>query len=62
MISNSWKRARPQTKELKKIVYAINEGNLKKVVADHEARGWQRASENKKHGNGLGCLMIWDKR
>lgn len=52
-----WKRSHP--KQLKKVVYAINEVNLNKIVADHEGRGWIRASENKEHGYGLGCLMVW---
>jgi hypothetical protein len=53
----SWKNDRPQ--QLKKIVYAMNASKLNKLVADHEDRGWIRASENKKHGYGLGCLVIW---
>jgi hypothetical protein len=60
VIANSWKQARP--KDLKKVVYAINETNLKKVVADHEERGWKQASEIKEYGYGLGCLMVWDKQ
>jgi hypothetical protein len=48
-------------RKLKKIVYAINDHNLKKVVEDHESRGWQKASEFKEYGYGLGCLMVWGK-
>jgi hypothetical protein len=56
----SWKQDRP--KQLKKIVYALTESTLKKLISTHENRGWSLASEIKKHGNGLGCLMICDKR
>jgi hypothetical protein len=55
----SWKDTRPR--QLKKVVYAISDHNLKKVVSDHEARGWARASEYKEYGYGLGCLMVWNK-
>jgi predicted unusual protein kinase regulating ubiquinone biosynthesis (AarF/ABC1/UbiB family) len=56
----SWKDRRPR--QLKKVVYAINDHNLKKVVKDHEERGWARASEDKEYGYGLGCLMIWNRQ
>jgi hypothetical protein len=50
-----------QFKQLKKVVYAINDSNLEKVIKDHESHGWARASENKEYGYGLGCLMVWGK-
>jgi hypothetical protein len=53
----SWKYDRPR--ELKKIAYALTESTLNKVIEDHESRGWTKASEVKKHGYGVGCLMIW---
>jgi hypothetical protein len=56
----SWKQDRP--KQLKKIVYALTETTLLKLIKTHENRGWSLASEIKKHRNGLGCLMICDKR
>ncbi|WP_156341112.1 hypothetical protein [Cytobacillus solani] len=39
----------------------MTEWKLKSVVEAHEERGWVQASEFKKHGYGLGCLMIWGK-
>jgi hypothetical protein len=56
----SWKDVRP--KQLKKIVYALDDKKLNKVVEAHEGRGWSRASENKEYNYGLGCLVIWDKQ
>lgn len=58
-MGKSWKDVQPR--QLKKIVYAINDVKLKKVVSDHESRGWTKASEIKEYGYGLGCLMVWDK-
>jgi hypothetical protein len=55
-----WKNVRPR--QLKKVVYAINEHNLIKNIKDHEKRGWSIASEIKEHGYGLGCLMTWAKK
>lgn len=57
---SGWKSQRPR--ELKKVVYAINDNNLKKVVADHEARGWMVASEVREYGYGWGCLMKWNRQ
>ncbi|WP_175596781.1 hypothetical protein [Bacillus sp. MRMR6] len=56
----SWKDGRP--KQLKKVVYALNDTKLKQVVEAHEDRGWSRASDNKEYGYGLGCLMVWNKQ
>ncbi|NRD80300.1 hypothetical protein HPT25_23545 [Bacillus sp. BRMEA1] len=55
----SWKQDHP--KQLKKIVYALSEGNLKKVILDHESRGWAKASDVKEYNYGVGCLMIWNR-
>ncbi|MEH7503267.1 hypothetical protein V7152_14860 [Neobacillus drentensis] len=55
----SWKYGR--LKQLKKIVYSMTDTTLMKIIKDHENRGWSKASEIKKHGYGLGCLMIWKK-
>ncbi|MBO0959551.1 hypothetical protein J1P26_07365 [Neobacillus sp. MM2021_6] len=55
----SWRDNRPR--QLKKVVYAINENNLKKVVSDHENRGWAIASDAREYGYGWGCLMKWNK-
>jgi hypothetical protein len=55
----SWKYGRP--KQLKKVVYSLTEATLMKIIKEHEIRGWSKGSEIKKHGYGLGCLMIWGK-
>lgn len=55
----SWRNNRPR--QLKKVVYAINEHNLKKLIKDHEERGWSVGSDVKEHGYGVGCLMICKK-
>lgn len=47
-----------QHRQLKKVVYGMNETTLNKVVKSHEDRGWVRASEIKEYGYGLGILMI----
>ncbi|KQL17658.1 hypothetical protein AN957_02870 [Cytobacillus solani] len=59
MSNRGWKSQQPR--QLKKIAYALTEWKLKSVVEAHEERGWVQASEFKKHGYGLGCLMIWGK-
>jgi hypothetical protein len=40
----------------------MNPGIIERVIKSHEDRGWVRASEVKKHGNGLGCLMTMENR
>jgi hypothetical protein len=55
----SWRDRQPR--QLKKIVYALTENKLLKLIETHEGRGWAQASEIKEHGYGLGCLMIWAK-
>ena len=47
--------------QLKKVVYAMNPSNLNKLIADHESCGWEKASEIKEYGYGLGILMIFEK-
>lgn len=59
VINLSWKNTHP--KVLKKVVYALNEPTLKKLIKDHEDRGWSQASEIKEHGYGFGCLMEFKK-
>lgn len=51
-----WRDVQPR--KLKKVVYGINESNIKKVIKSHEDRGWEQASEIKEYGYGLGCLMV----
>lgn len=46
-------------RQLKKIVYALNEHKLNKNIAAHETRGWVTASEIKEYGYGVAVLMIW---
>jgi hypothetical protein len=53
----SWKTDQPR--KLKKIVFGLTDTSIKKVISDHESRGWVKASEIKEHGYGLGCLMVW---
>jgi hypothetical protein len=55
----SWRDRQPR--QLKKIVYALTENKLLKLIEIHEGRGWSKASEIKEHGYGVGCLMIWAK-
>jgi hypothetical protein len=57
MATKGWKSQQPR--QLKKIAYALTEGKLRSLVKSHEERGWAQASEFKKHGYGLGCLLIW---
>lgn len=57
---NGWKAQAP--KQLKKVVYALNENNLNKVIAAHEARGWQIKSEVKEYRNGVAVLMYFPTR
>lgn len=59
MISG-WTNARPR--QLKKVVFAMSEEKLKKLIINHEVRGWKTAGDVKKYGYGLGCQMVWDKR
>jgi hypothetical protein len=59
-MGRDWVYGRP--KELKKPVYAMNAVNLQKLIAKNEERGWKLASEIKKHGYGLGCMMVWDRQ
>ncbi|MGX1262971.1 hypothetical protein RKD55_000775 [Rossellomorea marisflavi] len=47
---------------LKKIVFGMTEETIGKVIANHEARGWRQSTPIKKHGYGLGCQMIWQKK
>ena len=54
----SWRNTH---KQLKKVVYGINEHNLRKLISEHEARGWSQCSEIKKYGYGYGCLMKYNK-
>lgn len=48
-------------RQLRKIVYAMNEHGLNKNIQAHESRGWVKASEIKEHGYGVGVLMVWGK-
>lgn len=48
-------------RQLRKIVYALNEYKLNKNIAAHENRGWVTASEVKEHGYGWGVLMVWNQ-
>lgn len=48
-------------KQLKKVVYALNEHRLKKNIQAHESRGWKQGSAIKEHGYGVGVLMVWGK-
>lgn len=49
-------------KQLKKLVYAMSENTLNKLVLVHEERGWERASEIKKHGYGVAMLMAFPQK
>jgi len=40
-----------------KILYALTETKLERLVRVHEERGWQLVGEIKPHGRGFGCLM-----
>lgn len=53
----SWKDRQPR--QLKKVVYGLNDHNINKVIEAHEGRGWEKGSEVKEYGYGLGCLMIF---
>lgn len=53
----SWKQSHPR--QLKKIVYGLTDSAIKKVIEEHESRGWEQASEIKDYNYGLGCLMKW---
>lgn len=53
----SWKSVHPR--QLRKIVFGLTESSIQKVIEEHEKRGWKMSGEIKKHGYGLGCLMIW---
>lgn len=55
----SWKNDRPR--QLKKVVYGMNEHTINKVIRSHVDRGWVQASEIKPHGYGLGCLMVHNR-
>jgi len=55
-----WREERPR--KLKKVVTGMNPGTIERVIKSHEDRGWVRASEVKKYGNGLGCLMIMENK
>jgi hypothetical protein len=46
-------------RQLRKIVYALNEQKLNKNIQAHKDRGWVLASDVKDHGYGLGVLMVW---
>jgi hypothetical protein len=50
----SWRKPNFQPK---KIVYGMSISNVEKLIKQHESRGWEIASEIKKHGYGYGCLM-----
>jgi hypothetical protein len=56
----SWKDSHPR--QLKKIIFAMSLSGLEKLIESHEKRGWIISGEIKKHGYGLGCLMIWKNR
>lgn len=49
-------------RELRKVVFAMSDVNLRKNIENHENRGWKVASEVKKHGYGLGCLMTYGRK
>jgi hypothetical protein len=49
-------------KPLKKVVFGMTEDSIGKVIEKHEDRGWKKASPIKKHGYGLGCQMVWQKK
>lgn len=55
---SSWKQDTP--KQLRKIVFGLTDTSIKKVIVDHEKRGWMQVGEIKEHGYGLGCLMVFD--
>lgn len=55
MVIRGWKA---EPRQLKKVVYGLNESSIKKVIKSHEDRGWKQASEIKEYGYGLGCLMV----
>lgn len=57
MATKGWKSQ--QQRQLKKIAYAMTEGKLRSLVKSHEERGWAQASEFKKHGYGIACLLVW---
>ncbi|MGD7021760.1 hypothetical protein ACQCVK_04155 [Rossellomorea vietnamensis] len=40
----------------------MSDVNLRKNIENHENRGWKVASEVKKHGYGLGCLMTYGRK
>lgn len=47
-------------RHLRKVVHALTEERLNKLVLSHEDRGWKVASELRKHHNGIGYLMTFD--
>ena len=47
---------------LKKLVYSLTESKLNSLIAIHQERGWELASDIKPHGYGVGCLMIFESR
>jgi hypothetical protein len=55
----SWRSA---PRQLKKIVYALDNHTINKIIVDHENRGWTKASEIKEYVYGLGCLMTYEYR
>lgn len=54
----TWKKTNMQ---LKKVVYALTESNVKRLIEWHEIRGWRQASKIQPHGNGYGCLMTFKR-
>ncbi|WP_456273607.1 hypothetical protein [Bacillus sp. AK031] len=53
--------SRQKRRQLQKVDFAMSEVNLQKNIENHEDRGWTVASEVKKHGYGLGCLMTFGR-
>jgi hypothetical protein len=56
----SWKDYKDR--QLKKIVYALDDHTINRLIKDHEDRGWIRGSEVKEYRYGLGCLMIFKSK
>lgn len=54
----SWRNT--HRRPLKKVVYALTDHGMNKLIQDHENRGWERGSEVKEYGYGFGCLMVFN--
>ncbi len=47
-------------RRLRKVVHALTEEKLNKLVLSHENCGWKVASELRKFHNGIGYLVTFD--